>query len=137
MSKSFLTFTCCILLVACISNKVYSDYELSRLGREWFGAEVRIIRNRSNTFALMLDNGTINVKSPSNALNYGIIDVKVGKMLFRESLYNGDVSWKNDTTVLVHSKPGVRSKLDEQNRKMSYYTIDVSTLRKNYCQDTK
>jgi len=137
MNKFIIVLGLMVAIVSCKINRSISDSDLKKLGVEWFGKEVKIERNTANSHALMMDMRKSSMDQPGNGLTYGIVDLNTGKLLYRESLINGSVSWKDDVTVQVKSKPGVSSIVNEQNEQMANYTINVSTLKKNYNQSTK
>jgi len=95
-----------------------------------FSEHAIIVSNSSETFALCytIQKGTL--MQPGNRLEYIIVDVAEGKIVFRETKFNASVKWYNDLYIKVDSSPEVQSKSDDVNRQMKVYYINVKTLNK-------
>lgn len=105
---------------------------LSHLIKENFGESAQVIYNESGTHLLCLKVQVPSPEYPSNQLYFGIIDVAYGKIIYKEQKYNANVSWVDDVTIQVKSRPGVRSTDEQTNLRMALYYINVNTLEKSY-----
>ncbi len=119
-----------VLLVSCAGVKKNGTKSINAFIFANFSEQAVIAPNSTEDFVLgyTIQKGTL--MQPGNRLEYIIVDVAEGKIVFRETKFNASVKWYNDLYIKVDSSPEVRSKSDDVNRQMKVYYINVKTLNK-------
>ena len=128
--KSTLALWVIVISISCNSVKVSSSQSVVELMKQHYGEDVQYQYNTNKTYLLCWKSRTSTFQQPGNGLDFGIIDVRLNKLVYQETKYNATIKWLNDSTVLVSSRPGVHSIDPEVNKAMHSYEINVSTLKK-------
>lgn len=128
--KNLLVLALLGLLISCKCVKQTSAAGFEEAARAYFGESAQIVYNDSRTHALVYTVNKPDMKTPVNALNFGIYDVANKALLYTEQKYSASVEWINDQFVMVKSSPGVQSSDEAVNSRMHLYYIEVNTRKK-------
>jgi hypothetical protein len=130
--KVLVVYVLVLGMIACSSLKHNEVVSIEFLARKAFGENTIIIYNENGLHALCYTQRKTDRLNPGNALDYGLMDLKTGKILFREQKYHATVRWMDNQTLIVESESGVQSMDNTENNQMAVYYIDVLTLQKRY-----
>lgn len=126
-------FVVCIsFLVGCVGIKKSGSHSIESFVKSNFSEQAFIFLNSNQTYALCYRIQKATAMKPGNSLEYIIVDIRKREIVFREQKYNANVSWVDDVTIQVKSRPGVRSTDEQTNQRMALYYINVNTLEKSY-----
>ncbi len=130
MNSIKIAFWTCIItgLFSCKSVSTLSEKEILDLASKSFGKDVQIVKNETLSYALCYSTEKQTLLNPGNALHYGIMDLSKEIIIYQENIHHGEVSWYNNTTVLVK----VVSEVYSDDETSSKYYLDIETLKKDH-----
>ena len=121
------------IMVGCSSSKktnvklTEDEYIIRVINEEFKGDPAERIYNQDRDFVIVINRLERGVGYPVVA-NFVVIDVDKQKVLYTESVLDGDVSWIDNDNVLIKRVPEVRSKIEEENRKAMRTELNVREL---------
>ncbi len=121
------------LIIGCSSSKrtkvkLAEDEYINKIINEQFkGEPVKRFYNQDRDFVIVISRIERGVGFPV-ATTFIIIDVDKKKLLYIESVPDGNVSWVDNDRVLIKRVPEVRSKIEEENRKAMRTELNVREL---------
>ncbi len=127
---SIITLT---LMFGCLSSKktnvkLTEDEYINRVINEEFkGDPVERIYNQNRDFVIVISRFERGVGYPV-VTNFVVVDVDKKRILYTESVLDGDVFWIDNDNVLIKRVPEVRSKIEEENRKAMRTELNVREL---------
>ncbi|WP_430812626.1 MULTISPECIES: hypothetical protein [unclassified Carboxylicivirga] len=113
-----------------VAKKTMIDRNLHKAIEAHFEGAVNTTPNSTGSFVVVTQAKEPSMEVPVNALKFAIYDAQKQKIVYVEQKYNAQVSWYNNETLFVKSRPGVKSNDAETDRAMREYYINVKTLEK-------
>ena len=121
------------LIYGCSSNKnaanALSDEKyIEKVIKDSFGDNsVEKLFNSSGDFVILKENIERGTGFP-DVTNIIVVDIKQKKIIYKDSLPGGSVSWKNNDVIVVKRSPDARSKVDEENERAKLKEINIHKL---------
>lgn len=119
------------------SEKTVTIEKYTELAKDKFGDNFATQMNSDKTYVLcsnvpksIRDNGP-------TAVSYFIYDLKNDKIVFEESIPDGNVSWLNEHQIKVTIIPGIVKGDDKEGGSKTGYIYDVIQMKKIFNSDQK
>ncbi len=126
----FLSIITLSLLVGCSSSKkakskfVEDDFINIVVHDEFNDEPVEKIYNQDRDFVVVISRIERGVGFPVPT-TFAIVDIVKKKVVYIESVSDGNVSWIDNDRVLIKRVPEVRSKVEEENKKAMRTELNV------------
>jgi hypothetical protein len=105
-------------------NKI-TKYET--LAHEKYSGDLLYIPNSNNTYMLCVSNNKPTNENPFPNFSYFIFDMKSEEILFEDTQENGNVNWKNNEQIMIHTFPG---QMKSENDRPIVYIYDIKKNKK-------
>jgi ABC-type polysaccharide transport system permease subunit len=122
-----------LLFTSCLSNKntlktKNTQEFIQKIKKENFDSnKIEEKFNKSRDFVILVNNIDRGIGYP-NVIEFVVIDLVNKKNIYRDSVIDGSVSWKDNDVIRIKRIPDVRSKDDEVNKKAELKLINVRNL---------
>ena len=108
-------------------NEVRKESSLKpyqQLAQEMYGDGVEYTANASGSLMLCSRIRKTTSLVPQRTVDLFVFDLRVNKIIFEESVVDGDVAWKDDRRLQITIRPGIIPGEDAQKQPLSYL-VDV------------
>ena len=122
-----------IWISGCVSNKssvnnADTNKYIERISIDEFGSEdAEQIFNKSRDHVILLKKIDRGPGFPHVA-EIVVLDLKAKRVIYKESVIGGRVTWQDDDIIKIKRTPDARSKDQEENEKSAFKQIDVRKL---------
>ena len=97
-----------------------------QLALEKYGDRVEYTANASGSLMLCSRIRKTTSLAPQRTVDLFVYDLRVNKVIFEESVVDGDVAWKDDRRLQITIRPGIIPGEDAQKHPLSFL-VDVRT----------
>lgn len=97
-----------------------------QLAREKYGDRVEYTANTSGSLMLCSRIRKTTSLAPQRTIDLFVFDLQMNKIIFEESVVDGDVAWKDDRRLQIAIRPGIIPGEDAQKQPL-VYLVDVRT----------
>ena len=115
-------------------EKTVTIEKYAELAKDKFGDNFSIQMNSDKTFVLCSNVPKSIKDNEPTAVSYFIYDLKNEKIVFEESIPDGNVSWLNEHQIKVTIIPGI-VKRDDEGGSNTEYIYDVIQMKKIFNPD--
>lgn len=123
----FFSFCCCSKTTKTTLPET-SSYK--KLAKEKFGENFAYRFNHDSTYVLCLKQSKLTQKEIFQPLEYFIYDLRNSEMVFEDKLPNGNANWLNPYQVQISWIPGIVTKDEKANEKLTGYIYDLKLRKK-------
>lgn len=97
-----------------ISAKIDTIPKYELIAKEKFSGDLLYIPNSNNTYMLCISNNKPTNENPFPNFSFFIYDLKNETIIYEDTYENGNVNWKNNEQIMIHTFPGqVRNDNDQ------------------------
>jgi hypothetical protein len=140
LKKYILSTISLFILIGCancdqskLENRMESpNKSITKIAFEKFGKDHKVIKNKSETYAICLQTMKMSKPPVINSQNYFVYDFRESEIIFENKVVDGNVYWESDSLVSVSRIPGMLKKDSENIAGNKVYSFDVKTKKKIY-----
>lgn len=116
-----------VLCIACGPTRSAMNAQTphKKIAEEKFGSGVEYFYNNRQSHVLCAKITRSTAEHPNHAVRFFVFDIKAGRLIFEDSMVDGEVQWMDATRIRVTKRFGMVTKSGE--RGVQSYVYDVVT----------
>ena len=112
-----------------ISNNIKTNKEYKVFAEEKIKSGYKIIYNSDSSFVIYQKSINVEPAHPQNSISFIIYDVNKDKIIYEESVQDGNIEWQNDYLVKIVNRHGIVSQeMKASNIQIQYYDVKKNII---------
>jgi hypothetical protein len=110
-----------------VTEKIDTIAKYEMIAKEKFSGDLLYIPNSNNTYMLCISHNKPTNENPFPSFSFFIYDLKTEEIIYEDSHENGNVNWKNNEQIMIHTFPG---QIRNENDQPIVYIYDIKKKKK-------